>query len=59
MCGRCPLWRTYSETPTSVAASAPNMCEMAVRCGTAVMGIQIAIGAPISEPRMRPRMIQS
>ena len=28
----------YSATPTSVAATAPNMCEMAIRCGIAVIG---------------------
>ncbi len=27
-----------SATPTSVAASAPNMCEIAIRCGIAVIG---------------------
>ena len=40
--------------PTSAAASAPNACDSAVRCGTAVIGIQIAIGAPISEPITMP-----
>ena len=40
--------------PTSAAASAPNACDSAVRCGTAVIGIQIAIGAPISEPSTMP-----
>ena len=29
--------------PTRAAASAPNACESAVRCGIAVMGTQIAI----------------
>ena len=32
----------YSATPTSVAASAPNMCEIAIRCGIAVIGTQHA-----------------
>ena len=40
--------------PTSAAASAPNACDSAVRCGTAVIGIQMAIGAPISEPSTMP-----
>ena len=29
-------------------------CDSAVRCGTAVIGIQTAIGAPISEPSTSP-----
>ena len=44
--------------PTSVAASAPKACEMAVRCGMAVIGIQIEIAAPMPEPSTSPRMIQ-
>ena len=40
--------------PTSVAASAPKACEMAVRCGMAVIGIQIEIAAPMAEPSTRP-----
>ena len=43
--------------PTSVAASAPKACEMAVRCGMAVIGIQIEIAAPMPEPSTSPRMI--
>ena len=38
----------------SAAASAPNAWDNAVRCGTAVIGIQMAIGAPISEPITMP-----
>ena len=44
--------------PTSVAARAPKACEMAVRCGTAVIGIQIEIAAPMPLPATRPTMIQ-
>jgi hypothetical protein len=40
--------------PTRAAAKAPNACDSAVRCGTAVIGIQMAIGAPISEPITMP-----
>ncbi len=35
--------------PTNAAANAPNACDNAVRCGTAVIGI-IAIGTPIVAP---------
>ncbi len=44
--------------PTSVAANAPNACEMAVRWGTAVIGIQMEIAAPMAEPITSPTMIQ-
>ena len=43
--------------PTSVAAKAPKACEMAVRCGMAVIGIQMEIAAPMPEPRTRPNRI--
>ena len=34
----------YSATPTSVAARAPNMSEIAIRCGIAVMGTRVPRG---------------
>ncbi len=34
----------YSAMPTSVAASAPNMWLMAIRCGIAVIGTNIPSG---------------
>ncbi len=37
---RCP----YSAMPTSVAAMAPNMCEIAIRCGIAVIGTRVPSG---------------
>ena len=40
--------------PTSAAARPPNACESAIRSGILVIGIQIDIAAPISEPMMRP-----
>jgi|GEM_PF-6621944 len=39
----CSLIR-YSATPTSVAASAPNMWLIAIRCGIAVIGTNIPSG---------------
>ena len=45
---------SYSAMPTSVAASAPKACESAVRCGMAVIGIQIDIAAPMPEPTRAP-----
>ena len=41
------------------AARAPQACEKAVRCGTAVMGIQIASGAPMRAPSTSPTTIHS
>ena len=49
----------YSATPTSVAASAPNMCEIAMRCGIAVIGTCVPIGMPMIVPRISPPAIQS
>src|SRR5436305_4087038 len=43
--------------PFNEAASAPKECESAVRWGTAVIGIQIAIGTPISVPSTSPAAI--
>ena len=40
----------YSETPTRHAASAPSECEMAVRCGTAVMGMRSPMVPPTTAP---------
>ena len=53
-----PRW-TYSETPTSAAARPPKACESAIRSGILVIGIQIAIEAPMKEPTIRPAMIHS
>jgi hypothetical protein len=53
-----PRW-TYSETPTSAAAKPPKECESAIRSGILVIGIQIAIEAPMREPMIRPAMIHS
>ena len=39
-----------SATPTSVAASAPNACESAIRCGMAVIGTYTPSGQPMTEP---------
>ena len=41
-----PPWMRCSTppTPTSVAASAPNMCETAMRCGIAVVGTHVPSG---------------
>ncbi len=49
----------YSATPTSVAATAPNMCEIAIRCGIAVIGTYTPSGYPMSEPSTSPAMIHS
>ncbi len=49
--------RMYSEIPIRVAARAPREWERAVRCGTAVIGIQSPMLAPTTEPRMSPTMI--
>ncbi len=45
--------------PTSTAARAPKACDMAIRCGMAVMGMKMAIAPPISEPMMKPATIHS
>ena len=47
-----------SATPTSVAATAPNMCEMAIRCGMAVMGTRVPSGQPMTVPSASPARIQ-
>ena len=52
-------WMEYSAMPTSAAASAPKACESAVRCGMAVIGIQMDIAEPMSEPTTRPAKIHS
>jgi hypothetical protein len=49
----------YSTTPTSVAARAPNRCEIAMRWGMAVMGTITPSGMPMTVPTTRPPMIQS
>ena len=49
----------YSTMPTRVAARAPNMWEMAIRCGMAVMGTMTPSGMPMSVPMMSPPAIQS
>ncbi len=41
--------RKYSAVPTSPAASPPNACERAVRCGTAVRGTRDR-GTPTTNP---------
>src|SRR5690349_13098984 len=43
----------YSATPTMDAASAPNACDNAVRCGMAVIGT-MAMGMPMAEPTTNP-----
>ena len=40
--------------PTSVAASAPNMWEMAMRWGIAVIGTRVPSGQPMTVPTTRP-----
>ncbi len=45
--------------PTSAAASAPNACDNAVRCGIAVIGTLTAIHAPMTEPMVKPAMSQT
>ncbi len=47
----------YSETPTRAAARPPKACESAIRSGIFVIGIQIDIAAPMSEPMIRPAAI--
>ena len=48
---------TYSAVPTSPAASPPNACESAVRCGTAVSGTRES-GTPTMNPATIARPIQ-
>ena len=43
--------------PTRAAARPPKQCESAIRSGILVIGIQIDIAAPISEPMIRPTTI--
>ena len=38
-------------------ASAPHACEMAVLCGTAVIGISTARGTPMAAPSSSATMI--
>ncbi len=44
-----PSHRKYFAVPTSPAASPPNACESAVRCGTAVSGTRDS-GTPTRKP---------
>ena len=46
-------------TAFSTAAMAPNMCEIAVRCGTAVIGMKMAMTAPMMDPSTIAPMIHS
>ena len=48
-CRRAAAAGRYSAVPTSAAASAPQACDMAVRCGTAVIGMMYAIGTPTAD----------
>ena len=48
-----------STMPTSTAAKAPKACESTIRCGMAVMGMNMAMAPPINEPMMKPAMIHS
>ena len=41
---------TYSVTPTSAAARPPNACESAIRSGIFVIGIQMDMAVPMSDP---------
>ena len=43
----------------SAEASAPQACEIAVRCGTCVMGIRTARGIPMAVPIRRAMTIHS
>jgi hypothetical protein len=54
-----PAASRYSITPTRVAARAPNMCEIAMRWGMAVIGTMNPSGTPMTVPTTRPPMIQS
>src|SRR2546422_5285980 len=51
------LFRSYSAVPTSPAASPPNACERAVRCGTAVKGTRDR-GTPTTNPAAIASTIQ-
>jgi hypothetical protein len=44
--------------PTSVAADAPNVSAIAMRCGIAVIGTRVPSGTPITVPMVRPNAIQ-
>ena len=59
MPSRTPAASRYSTIPTRVAARAPNMWEIAMRCGMAVMGTMNPSGIPTTVPSTRPPMIQS
>ena len=49
-----PPYSMYLKQPTSTAARAPNECESAIRCGIAVIGMKMAISAPMVEPTAPP-----
>ena len=49
-----PPYSMYLKQPTSTAASAPNECESAIRCGIAVIGMKTAMSVPITEPTAAP-----
>ena len=55
--GFSPNPRKYSAVPTSPAASPPNACERAVRCGTAVSGTCDS-GTPTMNPATIATTIQ-
>jgi hypothetical protein len=44
--------------PTRLTASAPKACDRAVRWGMAVIGVQMAMIAPATDPIDRPTKIQ-
>src|SRR5205814_7266411 len=50
--------RKYSAVPTSPAASPPNACERAVRCGTAVKGTRDR-GTPTTRSEEHTSELQS
>ncbi len=52
-----PNQMKYSAVPTTPAASPPNACDKAVRCGTAVRGTRES-GMPTANPAMIARKSQ-